>query len=449
MRLELHNINKIKHASIKIGGLTLIAGNNDSGKSTVGKMLFSLVKAISQQGEDIEESVEKEVFYLIEKLFFLLRRREDNIKHLQFKNLFFPPSFFEQIRECNVFSESLFGVDKEKLEELFRLRREFLIGQYSLFETEEDRTIVILNQIEYLCLSPKRNPEEAFMNALKKVIYSEFQSKICSDNTEMSSLSFSVGQRNTLHVEFLDNNIHYSDIEGELIRPFDDITFVETPLYLQLTYMLEQAQTLLDEDEGSRRFRPKVSFHIKDLINKVGLSKYSSGNESSEYLEYINQIIGGRFVYDKKSSQYLFIKGEGSPLHISNVASGIKSFGLIQLLLQVNELNEQKMLVIDEPENHLHPEWQLKFAHLIVLLVKANIPILLSTHSPYFIQAIKVYAQREGISPLVEYYLAEEDSKDENGAPMTTIHHVTDDLNRIFRKLAEPMHEIMRMNHDS
>lgn len=37
MDIKLRNFGKIKEADIQLSGLTLIAGPNDSGKSTVGK----------------------------------------------------------------------------------------------------------------------------------------------------------------------------------------------------------------------------------------------------------------------------------------------------------------------------------------------------------------------------------------------------------------------------
>jgi len=44
MRLYLKNIGMIKEADIKFDGLTVIAGENDTRKSTIVKSLFSLVK---------------------------------------------------------------------------------------------------------------------------------------------------------------------------------------------------------------------------------------------------------------------------------------------------------------------------------------------------------------------------------------------------------------------
>ena len=41
MRLEIKNIGRIEEASIEMNGITVIAGENDTGKSTVGKVLYA------------------------------------------------------------------------------------------------------------------------------------------------------------------------------------------------------------------------------------------------------------------------------------------------------------------------------------------------------------------------------------------------------------------------
>ena len=47
MRLHIQNINKIKEADIALNGLTVIVGENDMGKSTIGRAFFSTIKAVS------------------------------------------------------------------------------------------------------------------------------------------------------------------------------------------------------------------------------------------------------------------------------------------------------------------------------------------------------------------------------------------------------------------
>lgn len=53
MRLKIRNFAKIKNAEIIIDGITVIAGENNTGKSTVGKIIFSSFYALS----DIESKI--------------------------------------------------------------------------------------------------------------------------------------------------------------------------------------------------------------------------------------------------------------------------------------------------------------------------------------------------------------------------------------------------------
>ncbi len=56
MRLEIQNINKIKEADIALNGLTVIVGENDMGKSTIGRAFFSIIKAVSNMRSLSNES---------------------------------------------------------------------------------------------------------------------------------------------------------------------------------------------------------------------------------------------------------------------------------------------------------------------------------------------------------------------------------------------------------
>ena len=42
MKLHIENVAKIKKADIDVEGITVIAGSNNTGKSTIGKILFSI-----------------------------------------------------------------------------------------------------------------------------------------------------------------------------------------------------------------------------------------------------------------------------------------------------------------------------------------------------------------------------------------------------------------------
>ena len=88
------------------------------------------------------------------------------------------------------------------------------------------------------------------------------------------------------------------------------------------------------------------------------------------------------------------------------------------------------MLIWDEPEIHLHPEWQIVFCKLIIELVAKGIPIVVSSHSPYFVQALRYFASAKGIEKDVKYYMAEES----NETKLSTVKEVTNDLNLTPRR---------------
>ena len=111
------------------------------------------------------------------------------------------------------------------------------------------------------------------------------------------------------------------------------------------------------------------------------------------------------------------------------------------MLLEADIITPDKLLIWDEPENHLHPDWQIKFANVLVLLAKMGIPVLVTTHSPYFIQGIRYYTAQNNLEKYVDYYLAEESGE------LSDIYNVNDDLNRIFITLSEPLNRIMNIHH--
>ena len=61
MKLKIQNFAKIKEANIVIDGITVSAGENNTGKSTVGKILFSLFNALSNLEEKILKERLKEI----------------------------------------------------------------------------------------------------------------------------------------------------------------------------------------------------------------------------------------------------------------------------------------------------------------------------------------------------------------------------------------------------
>ena len=83
----------------------------------------------------------------------------------------------------------------------------------------------------------------------------------------------------------------------------------------------------------------------------------------------------------------------------------------------------------------------MEFAKVIVQIVNSGIPVMISTHSPYFLQAVRYYSAMYSIEKYVNYYMAELGKDD-----MVSMKEVTDDLNQVFLTLAEPLNQIMNVD---
>ena len=432
MRLIIENIAKVRSADIKLDGLTVIAGENSSGKSTVGKILFSTIKALADAKDDDANAREKIVNKHVNSLYMRLRgilRRYEN-KEL---DLLFP-------LPQRAFTRTL--VEAESSNGLEEYLKKLSTAIDNIVEATPRLKALLHRDLDNIAINlrNKDNRAATLKTIMEYSIESEFMNSICSYGHSEAYVKFRMD--NSGDEDFLTLHITNEEVNSVRVgsgRPIADATYVESPLYLHMLDTLLNADTFR---EGSSRMlrRSMLPVHIKDLAEKIDSLRLSSPEPFLISQLNIQDIIDGEFHYDIKKRSLSFRQNskEISPI---NVASGIKTFGLIQMLLETNTISPDKILIWDEPENHLHPQWQILFAKLLVQLSKMGIPVVVSTHSPYFVQGVRFFAAQLDLEPFVNYYLAE-DGDD----CLAVLRNVTDDLNSIFIKLSKPLNEIMNVD---
>ena len=146
-----------------------------------------------------------------------------------------------------------------------------------------------------------------------------------------------------------------------------------------------------------------------------------------DLLERIHKIILGEFEYNKSNKDFIYRK-QGYAFDKKNVATGIKSFGIIEILLKNKQLDENTILIIDEPEVHLHPQWIVEYARILVLIHKyIGCHIFISSHNPDMIQAIRYISEKQDVLKSLDFYLADEDDNKKY-----TYRHLSKDIEPIF-----------------
>ena len=426
MRLEIQNINKIKEADIALNGLTVIVGENDMGKSTIGRAFFSIIKAVSNMRSLSNESSANKASKHIDSLY----------KHFYGKNIIegavdlLPRVKSEMERICldeaerNVFLDHL----NARIDEI-----ELSPRQKSLLKEDIVNIRICYDQVD--------NPSAVLKTELAYLVESEFLGQFCSSKSDLTCVMFDTEEEGSLVFKAKNNQV--TEVSFSERGFYEDITYVESPLYFHLLDSLRNS-VAYREMKRTFGFKPMVPAHVKDFVDKVlniqNFDAQPSLLESQSKDYHTEEIIHGSFAYDKSSRSIVYQK-DGMKIKPINVASGIKSFGALQLLLDGYCISNNRPLIWDEPENHLHPQWQVEFAKVIVQIVNSGIPVMISTHSPYFLQAVRYYSAMYSIEKYVNYYMAESGKDD-----MVSMKEVTDDLNQVFLTLAEPLNQIMNVD---
>ena len=185
---------------------------------------------------------------------------------------------------------------------------------------------------------------------------------------------------------------------------------------------------------------PDHRTHLKTCLKVASrnlnvVDEIVTNEKFDQIYEKISKVCEGDVVRDKRTSVGYRV-GEYR-LDVKNMSTGLKTFAILKSLLTNNYIEANGTIILDEPEIHLHPEWQLLFAELIVLLHREfGLHILLNTHSPYFLNAIEVYSAKYQVSEKCKYYLTENVDK------VSQIKDVTDCVEKICSKLARPLQEL-------
>ena len=426
MRLEIQNINKIKVADIALNGLTVIVGENDMGKSTIGRAFFSIIKAVSNMRSLSNESSANKASKHIDSLYkhFYGKKIIDGTMDLLPRVKSDMERICQDEAERNAFLDHL----NAKIEDIDLSPR-----QKSLLKED----IVNIR----ICFDQVNNPAAVLKTELAYLVESEFMGQFCSSKSELTNVMLDTEEEGKLSFKAKDNQV--TNVSFSERGFYEDITYVESPLYFHLLDSLKSS-VAYREMKRTLGYKPMVPAHVKDFVDKVlnfqNFDTQLSLFEPQSKDFHTADIIHGTFAYDKSSRSIVYQK-DGMKIKPINVASGIKSFGALQLLLDGYCISNNRPLIWDEPENHLHPQWQVEFAKVIVHIVNSGIPVMISTHSPYFLQAVRYYSAMYNIEKYVNYYMAECGNDD-----MVTMNEVTNDLNLVFLTLAEPLNKIMNVD---
>ena len=431
MEFSIKGIGIIKEADIKIDGLTVIAGANNSGKTTVGRALY----AVTSAGENLEKKQETDraaaVTTRIRKILApfneWLRIYKNSIDH----NQEISDEFLNELLELR------FWFEEEKLDYyidlLFRLCKSIEDASFieilvkNINNTVENSENAIRNDWEnnreklFDECRKARAFVEAFQNQpkkefayklIEKTLEVEFASQIQSFNaiaeSQTSLIKLENRQKEYYKILMAENKI-LSEKSDFIETCYDKVYFIDDP-YIMEDQISPSYLTRPHRDEGyiqarigSHREKMRRLMRTSDIEKGISESIYRE-KELKNVMDRIDKIVPG------KVTQGVYQTSAGMKLKVGNLATGSKIFYIIKKILSSGDLTEKTLLILDEPESHLHPSWINQLAEVIVLLVKeCNITVLLTTHSPNFLLAVDALMRKYDIREKCHFYQTEQE----------------------------------------
>lgn len=385
MQLKINNIGKIKSATFEFNGITVIAGNNNTGKSTVGKVLFALFSKFNNINKSIEQYKNEAIIARVFKALSLYQSDEKSIL-----SLLDSPYILD-----------MFKRDKRKTCYTPEDIEEWL----NLF-SQTDKLKLTLKDIKEIFDSSSEEINKLAINRIKAEIVTKYFNDIFDNQiNNMTNIDPAL-----VNLSIKDNDIKVEFIENECCFVEDNIKLINKAIYVDDPYIIDSP---LDTYHRNLKGRNEINNCLNKLLhskeNNEIIEQILAKDKYKEIEEKINLVINGQLIPNKDGNYTLENKEYPNGINVSNLSTGLKSFLIIKKLITDNLIINRDILILDEPEIHLHPEWQIVYAELLVLLQKYfDLTILLTTHSPFFLRAIEVFSRKYYLNDKCKYYLASE-----------------------------------------
>ena len=437
MKLTLKNVARISSAEIDISGITVIAGLNGVGKSTISRAAMTLCSVSSRLPTLVQRERMSSIFNALRETFGKFGGDIFTVddfpgERRNFWGLWFSSEWWKNLEGvCNWFR------DNSKGQEGLVIYPERFLEAPKFEEALRDALPKVLEIVDrdegayvgYVCMKSFRR---AFRNQIRPL------HKVVSEPSSISILD----ERNKVSIAFNDDGIVDMTEMGRTIAP--------TTVYLEPLHFMDfvdgQHYGISDRYTAGNLCVCKVI--SRPPPKNLSLEEDDELKETRAILREIVGVIHGRLVDDEETVRFKE-NGVDHTINLKNIASGMKTMAAVVRAVENRSIRRGSLLIIDEPESNLHPEWQVKFAIFLVLLQKRlGVSILLNTHSPYFLRAISVYTKDSEVESHFYRMIPDQGelkSKDIGEESLKSYHSdpVDGNLEDVFRDMARPFDNLI------
>ncbi|MEI0488854.1 AAA family ATPase [Brachyspira pulli] len=419
MKLKISNFAKIEKADINIDGITVICGDNDTGKSTIGKILFSIFNYDNFKKVRIRNDFRSKLYQTLTRYIF-----KNKIEHHYFEIM------------DNIFNNVDYPYNEINRDKLYNILKKNIPDK--IFQNMNDETI-------YKAADDILKVMSTSEDKLKFQIMSDYFENIFE--YQINNL-FNKNENAELELEIKNQKMNIEFKNDECVKFDSDFNIINNAFYIDNPFIINDVSSIIDDVNNEIDiyyfFLEKTIYDFVSDNNKNVFDSVRNKEILEKVYDVLNSVMNAKII-NKNKEFYLHYNDNNTEIKLQNLSAGLKSFVIIKRLLENGSLNEKDVLILDEPEIHLHPKWQLIYAELIVLLQKYfNLTITITTHSHYFLEAINRFSKRHNIDERVNFYITELSENQSN----VIFKNVNDNLDIIYEKMYEPLEILSNMREE-
>ena len=412
-KVKIKNIGKLEDAEVCIGQFTVFAGPNNTGKSFVSKLLYSLFNAMNANHvETLVNDLFRPVYeglMIPMRLYHIatppdkatiswqssleneIKKLEDLIKEAsneEFEDIVLEdiiPDLTSQIKKIEQIAVDMPWLSKTKIGERKEADQKYLEMLTNSFAEMKEKL-------------PQTNAEDFINIGIKYEILQNliqnFQVPIASDLIKKEGTPSEVVVENFGKFAFVDEDVGFEIDRSRMkqLQQYSRVIYLESPVYWKLKTALEDTQDY-PVSLGERERLSGVPRYFYDLASALKYEYTGAMAFPDVYAKLTGKnVMGGKIAISETGN--LSFQENGRNFSLPVTAMGIANLGILALLIERKVLDKGTFLFIDEPEAHLHPAWQVVMAESLFELSRQGVNVVIATHSADILQWLDVHVKK-------------------------------------------------------
>jgi predicted ATP-dependent endonuclease of OLD family len=402
IRIKVEEFRAIGYAEIIVDGITVVAGENGCGKSTISKLLYYLYKTASNYELLVSREIQNK-----------LRNVEQFMNILQYETLTSPKDrqfredFRKELNSLKTTTDIPIALQSQNWLAFISKTAEIFNPQWELFNDEnreKENAKMRIRRLRFILrdilkdFAIEDNPktdlpfdkiyefvESIFKGALEKI---DLRPTKLFKDALMNLFSSEKLPRVFDVYEFEEQVISWETEHLSIPYLIQNVIYIDTPMMIEIE--TSENEYWNDLNILLKKKGKASSSGITRLISKEIIHGDISNDDNPDFTN--------RFSYKRE---------DGSIFNLLDCATGVKSFAILQLLIKNGSINDKSLVIIDEPESNLHPQWIIEYARLIVLLNKnIGTKFFIASHNPDMVSAIRYISDKENVADNLNFYLA-------------------------------------------